>query len=110
MYAELLSICDLLKNESTDVIQVNMAQRLSMLQDKCLSFFRGISRHKRAAASHVLVTMISPSQRNKKPYAVPVSCIPYKDISESKACSHIINSVISQMKKRNMKVAGELWL
>ena len=83
MYAELLSICDLLKNESTDVIQVNMARRLSMLQDKCLSFFRGISRHKRVAASHVLVTMISPSQRNKKPYAVPVSCIPYKGLSES---------------------------
>ena len=106
MYAELLSIYDLLKDDSTDVIQANIARRLSTLQSKCLSFFQCISRHKRVAASHVLVTMISSSQRNKKPYAVPISCIPYKGLSESKARSHI-NSVISHMKNRNMKVAGE---
>ncbi len=106
MYVELLSITDLLKDKTTDVIQRNMARRLSTLQSKCISFFRGISRHKRVAASHVLVTMISSSQRNKKPYALPISCIPYKGFSESKARSHI-NGVIEHMKKRNMKVAAE---
>ena len=102
MYMELLSACDLLRNDSTDVIQTNLARRLSTLQSKCLSFFRSVSRHKRVAASHVLVTMISSSQRNKKPYALPISCIPYKGLSESKARSHI-NSVIEHLKERNMR-------
>ena len=35
-----LSIYDLLKDDSTDVIQVNMACWLSTLQAKCLSFFQ----------------------------------------------------------------------
>ena len=105
MYVETISLCELLKDESTDLIEASVARRLSTLQSKCLSFFRGISRQKRTAASHVMVTLISSSQRKKKPYAVPISCIPYKGLSESKARSHI-NSVIDAMEQRNMKVAG----
>lgn len=56
---------------------------------------------------HVLVTMISPSQRGKKPYALPVSCIPYCSLTESKARTHI-KSIIAEMQKRKMKLAGKL--
>ena len=76
MYVEIASLIELLNDHLSDII-----------------------------ATHVLVTMISPSQRNRKPYALPNSCIPYHSLTESKARAHI-NCVITQMKKRNMKVAG----
>ena len=49
--------------------------------------------------------MISPIQRNQKPYALPISCIPYDSLSESKARVHV-NNVVAEMEKRNMKVTG----
>ncbi len=106
MYVEVISLGALLKDDSADLIQANLARMLSALQSKCLSF-RGVSRHTRNAATHMLVTMISSSKRNKKPYALPICCIPYKGLSESAARSHI-NQVINKMKDRNMKVAGKL--
>ena len=40
MYVETISLCELLKDESTDLIEANVARcRLSTLQSKCLSFF-----------------------------------------------------------------------
>ena len=51
--------------------------------------------------------MISPSQRNRKPYALPLCCTPYHSLTEEQARAHI-NSVITAMKKKNMKVAGLL--
>ena len=72
----------------------------------CVRYFiRSITRHKRTAATHVLVTMISPSERNVKPYALPVSCIPYTGLAEGKA-RKIINMVVKEMCKHGMKVEG----
>ena len=81
-----------------------MARRLSTLQGKCLSFFQGISRHKRVAVSHILVTMLNATRSHMLCQSV---VFPTKVSLESKARSHI-NSVISHMKKRNMIVAGEV--
>ncbi len=97
----------LLDDPSTDFIHQNIARRLTQIQDNLLPFIRGVTRHQRHAATHVLVTMISPSQRNKKPYALPVSCIPYGSLSESKARTHL-KSITTEMRKRKMKVAGKL--
>ena len=105
MYVEIASLIELLNDHLSDIIRSNVARRISNLKDKLLPFIRGVTRHQRNVATHVLVTMISPSQRNRKPYALPISCIPYHGLTESKARAHI-NCVITQMKKRNMKVAG----
>jgi len=51
--------------------------------------------------------MISNKERNKKPYALPVQCIPYKGLSDSKV-RQIANKVISEMAKRGMKVSGKI--
>ena len=51
------------------------------------------------------MTMISPSERNRKPYALPISCIPYAGLSEGKA-RKIISMVVQKMCKRGMKVEG----
>ena len=78
---------------------------MNLCQEKLRDFIRSCTRHKRTAASHVLVTMISPSERNRKPYALPISCIPYVSLSEENACK-IINTVVQEMCKRGMKVGG----
>lgn len=67
---------------------------------------QGVTRYKRTAATHILVTMISPCERNRKPYALPICCMPYVSLNESQARAHI-NLVIEEMVKRNMKVAGK---
>lgn len=99
----------LLDDPSTDIIHQNVAKRLATTRNNLLSFISGVTRYQRQVATHVLVTMISPSQRNKKPYALPVSCIPYGSLTESKARNHI-KTIIAEMHKRNMKVAGKLYI
>ena len=39
-------------------------------------------------------------------YALPVSCIPYAGLTETKARQHI-NWVVSEMTKRYMKISGK---
>ena len=77
-----------LEDEATDIVQMNAARLLNMCQEKVRNFIRSITRHKRTAATHVLVTMISPSERNVKPYALPVSCIPYHWFSRGKSAQN----------------------
>ena len=104
---KLLSTVDLLErrvdDQSCEVGVVNYA--LSSLQSDFKEFVKADSRHQRTPATHVLVTLVSPSRRNKNPYALPVCCIPYVGLSEAKARVHI-NSVIEEMVNRGMKVAG----
>lgn len=107
LYVEIDALLVLLDDPSTDFIHQNIARRLTKIQENLFPFIRGATRHQRHAATHVLVTMVSPSQRNKKPYALPVSCIPYGSLTESKARTHI-KSIITEMQKRKMKVAGKL--
>lgn len=104
---EIDALLVLFGDPSTDFIHQNIARRLSTICDDLLPFIHGVTRHQRHVATHVLVTMISPSQRNKKPYALPVSCIPYGSLTESMARTHI-KTVITEMQKRKMKVAGKL--
>ena len=66
-----------------------------------------VTRHKQTVATHILVTIVSPYERNQKPYALPICCTPYYDsLNEAQARARI-NLVIDEMIKRNMKVAGK---
>ena len=49
--------------------------------------------------------MISNEERRTKPYAIPIQCIPYVGISDSKV-RQLANNIIQKMVDRNMKVAG----
>lgn len=53
--------------------------------------------------------MISPEERNKKPYALPVQCLAYDSLPDETVRS-ISNALIQEMSTRGMKVAGELTL
>ena len=106
LYVEVTSLVEVLSDDQADLMQRNVARRMSELQSRLIVFIRGVTRHQRQAATHILVTLISPSQRNQKPYALPISCIPYHSLTETLTRAHL-NEVISEMTKRKMKVAGK---
>lgn len=86
-------------------ITVNVTRAMVTLKRDLTTFVKGVTRHKRMAATHILVTMLSPSDRNRKPYALPVCCLPYVGLTERQARNHI-NAVVGEMTKRKIKVAG----
>lgn len=67
--------------------------------------YTGVYRHRRTAATHVLVIMISTEYRSKKPYALPVQCLSYTGMSVSDL-RQIINNVVLKMKEVGMQVTG----
>ena len=66
LYVDIGALLTKPNDSETDVIHENVPRQLAKVQESLLPFIRGIARHQRHAAAHVLVTMISPSQRNKK--------------------------------------------
>lgn len=105
LLVDLKCLLDELEDESTDLVAENLPQTFSSVRKRLGVFIKGVTRHKRTAATHLLVFMISPEERNKKPYAIPVQCIPYSGLSDSKI-RILANLVIEEMVKRNMKIAG----
>lgn len=105
LYVEVTTLVERLEDATTDVVQMNAARSLKQCQERLHTFVKSCTRHRRTAATHVLVTMISPSERNRKPYALPVSCIPYVGLSEGSA-RKIISMIVQEMCKRGMKVEG----
>ena len=83
----------------------NIPRILQTIRQKAISFVKGVVRHQRTAATHVLVFMISNEERNKKPHALPIQCLPYKGLSDSKV-RELANHIITEMVQRKMKVAG----
>ena len=96
VYLEIDSMLSILEDKTSDLVQRNSARRTVKIRDDVLSVVQGLTRHQRVPATHVLVTMINPSQRSKKPYALPVSCIPYTGLTEKATRNHI-NDVLSEM-------------
>ena len=68
--------------------------------------YQGVTHHQRTRATHVLVFITSNEERDKKPYALPIQCIPCKDLSDLKV-HQLANKIIYEMDARNMKVAGD---
>ena len=79
--------------------------QLRSLRLKLNSFTKGVTQHQRTPATHVLVFMISTEDRRKRPYALPVQCIPYKGLTDAKI-RKLANKIITEMTKRKMNVAG----
>ena len=59
----------------------------------------------RTAATHVFVFMLSTESRSRKPYSLPVQCLPIRGLRD-RTVSDLLNKIILCMKERNMNVAG----
>ena len=86
-------------------IEDNIPSQLKEIRQKLTAFIKGVTRHQRTPATHVLVFMISNEERDKKQYALPIQCIPCKGVSDLKG-RQLANKIIHKMDARNMKVAG----
>lgn len=93
------SICALQEAEE------NIARRLTKLRPRLMEFIKQSTHHHRVAATHVLVIMISPEDRSKKSYALPVQCIPYAGMPHQMLRT-LLNTLVKEMVDRNMSVAG----
>jgi len=85
--------------------QENIPSQLTTVHTKLFALNKGVTRHQRTPASHVLVFMISSEDRRKKPYALPVQCIPYKGLTDAKI-RLLANTIITEMVKWKMNVVG----
>ena len=87
----------------------NVSLRITNLRSELTKFEKILTHHQRTAATHCLVIMISAEERNRKPYALPIQCLPYKGLKDSEI-RDIGNKVIQEMHKRGMKVAGIFYI
>lgn len=77
---ECATLVDKLLDPKYDIITNNLANQIRRFREKVLSFVTAITKYRREPATHILVVLISPEERNKQPYALAVQCIGYKSI------------------------------
>ena len=102
---DLHQLHDLAEASETSFLSLNVPRRLTMLRERLLTFLQGLYRFRRVPATHLFVLMISPEQRDSKPYALPVQAVPYVSLKHS-TCRKLVNNLVSEMTRRGMKVAG----
>jgi len=86
--------------------QNNVAGKVTSICQRLLQFTKRITYFKRTPATHVFVFMISPEQRDRKPYAIPVQCVPYSGLKEGDIRT-LVSALCKKMKSFNMKVSGK---
>jgi hypothetical protein len=105
LIVECTTLVEKLLDPRYDSIANNLANQISSFRERVLSFVKATTMYRREPATHILVILISPEERNKKPYALAVQCIAYKSIRDSEV-RQICNKVVKEMAVRGMKVAG----
>ena len=100
---EISALCDVCTTDS--YYECNVPRRLVLLRKRWLELTKRVTHFRRKPASHIFVMMVSTELRNKKPYAVPVQCVPYDGLKESDI-RILISKLIKEMVKLQMNVAG----
>lgn len=99
------SLSDKYEDCTCDIVVENIPRIFEVLRSKLQPFLKVLYRYLRKPASHVFVFMISPEERQSKPYALPVQCIPCAGISDAKV-RELLNKIVKEMNCKKMKVAG----
>jgi len=72
------------------------------IRTRLLEFTKRVEHFKGTPATHIFVLMLSSELCNKKPYVVPVQCIPYAGLKEI----DLVSALCKEMSHHGMKVAG----
>ncbi len=102
-------LADKVIDPNYDIVEDNLPKQFCSFKANTIKYADSVVKYRRTAATHVLVVMISPEQRNRKPYALPVQCMPYSSLGDE-AVRCISEKLIIEMNKRGMKVAGKLYV
>ena len=87
----LWQVHNLAERDEVAYISANAPKMIANMKKQLLVFLQGVYRFRRTPATHIFVLMISPEQRNKKPYALHVQCVPYTNLKHS-TCRCLVNS------------------
>ena len=68
---------------------------------------QGLYHFRQQPATHCFVRMINSALHNKKPYAVPIQCVPYATMKESDM-KRLVRNIVKEMTTKSMKVAYNL--
>lgn len=102
---EMKVVLDTVQNHYCEYESRNVPRQLATIRARSASFLKDATRYHRVAATHIFVIMISPEDRSRKPYALPIQCLPYVGMPERTA-RELTNKVVKEMVARNMSVAG----
>ena len=105
LIVDISSLKDKLADLQYDTVKENTARTLKSLQKEMVDTVKKLSKHQRTAATHIFVVMVSPESRSRKPYALPVQCLPIKALRDEQV-RDIANKLIALMVEREMNVAG----
>lgn len=100
-----INITKTFTNTTVGVVESNLPCQLSSIRETATSIVQDLSRHQRTPATHIFVMMISSDQRDVKPYALPVQCLPYHSINQQQM-RQLVSKLVKEMVSRGMKVAG----
>lgn len=106
LVVDISSLIDKVKDDQCDLVKENVARKLTLLRTSLTDAVKMLSKHQRVAATHIFVIMISTETRDRKPYALPVQCLPIQTLRDQQA-RDLANHVIAAMVQRGMKIAGE---
>jgi hypothetical protein len=94
-------------DHSYSLIANNVAGYLCSLRGRLTEAVKLITKHQRTEATHIFVFMISSETRNRKPYALPVQCLPIASLKDAQV-RDLANNIVAVMKQKEMKVAGTI--
>ena len=86
--------------------EYNLSRKLGFVRSKLMEVLKGLYRFKCTPATHIFLYMISSALRNRKPYALPVQCVPYSTLTE-RDMRRMVNAIVAEMVSHGMKVAGK---
>ena len=102
---EMLTALDVLHKPKSIQREHNLRRKLDFIRTGMRDFIQGMYRYKRTPATHMFVFMIRSSLRDRKPYAIPIQCLPYASLKESDM-RRLVNNIITEMVNLGMTVAG----
>ena len=89
-----------------DVPGMNIPLALTKVRSLLQSYLKDLFKKKRKPETDILVFLISESTRSRKPYAIPVECIPHAGLQDQEFRA-IADKIKLEMTKIGMKVEGK---
>ena len=84
----------------------NVPRKLINIRSKLCEVIKRTAHFRRSPATHVFVFMISSEARSRKPYALPVQCVPYAGLKEVEL-RRLICDLCREMVSLGMNVSGK---
>ena len=82
LFADVTAALDLVHRPIAAQENSNLPRKLMSIRTQLHELTKGLFHFKRVPASHIFCLMISTELCDRKPYAIPVQCLPYASLKE----------------------------